>query len=388
MGKGKMSKMGNTGTNKKGQGMAKQISKIDEESRRLRFNELVADVNEERAIRAANRKTAADKNKLSLDLSTCTNRTDSRDTHEVQRWTPGLNAAFKALPRIDGDRDPSIRRLFGLLYRITICRLALIWADAYCAETDETYRFNGNTTSWLASKFPEIFQNAWIYRGHYYCDTLKELYLLYSQFDAPLSSRTPAETINPWSTSFGISIQDAIVNNLISAIEMAFNVHRYGNNKNDKEEARIATLVNHIDFFYWMQDEIFATRTDQTKPFLRICFLVFAFLIYNTGHRDKAAEFLRRVVFTNNHDYERGDICLALHDKIKDVKAPSSEAELPEAMQQIGWCIATWNAYITGSSPRHLNPRKEHPLPSVEGMSSKDRAQYGILNKSYTPPKR
>lgn len=384
MGKGKMSKMG---TDKREQHMGKQVGKIDEESRRLRFNEMVAEINEERAIRAVDRKTAADKNKLSLDLSTCASRTDLKDTHEIQRWTPGLNAAFKALPRIDGDRDPSIRRLFGLLYRITICRLAFIWSDAYCAETDETYRFNGNTTSWIASKFPEIFQNAWIYRGHYYCNTLKELYLLYSQFDAPLSSRTPAETIKPWSTSFGISIQDAIVNNLISAIEMAFHVHRYGNNKNDKEEARIATLVNHIDFFYWMQDEIFATRTDQTKPFLRICFLVFAFLIYNTKHRKEAAEFLRRVVFLNENSYEPGDICLALHDKIKGAKAPRSEADLPEAMQQIGWCIATWNAYITESSLRFLNPRKEQPLHSVEGMSSKDRTQYGILNRIYTPPK-
>lgn len=362
-------------------------NQIDKESRRLRLNELAAEVGEERALRAANRRVAAQKNKSTGDLTTCTNRKDFKDTHEIQRWTPKLSAAFKALPRIDGDRDPSIRRLVGLLYRITICRLALVWCDAYCVETNETYRFNGNTTSWLASKFPEIFKNAWIYRGHYYCETLKELYLLYAQFDAPLSSRTPAETIKPWSTSFGISIQDAIVNNLISAIEMAFNVHRYGNNKNDKEEARIALLVNHIDFFYWMQDEILATQTKQTKPFLRICFLVFAFLIFNTKHRDDAAKFLRKVIFTHAHSYGQGDICLALHEKIEQTDAPASEKQLPEAMQQIGWCIATWNAYITKSPLRHLNPRTGNNLSCPEGMSKNDAAQYGILNRVYTPPK-
>jgi hypothetical protein len=360
------------------------MSIVEDEVERLKMAELIAEINEEKAKRTHVRQMVAHQNSLKNDLSICSSRSDAKDTHRLLVWTQEYNKQFKALPRLDGDRDPSHAKVKALHQRIKIGRLPFPWARALCLENGVTYRINGNTSSWIAHKFPEMFNLALIMEMNFVAATLKEVQFIHAQFDAPLSSRSPAEVIKTWVTSFGIEIADRVVSPILSAIEMGYTGHKIREKENLPK--KIDMLINHIDFFRWMRENVFSTYNKQTKSFTRICFLTFIHMLFHCpSHREKAVDFLRRTIFSNDFSHKAHDPCKMLHEQLLTTDAPSSDQEIPEFRQQLGWCILAWNAFTEeGTTNFKLKPGQ--PLPSVSGMSDEVRKSYAILLDPYIPP--
>lgn len=64
------------------------------------------------------------------------------------------------------------------------------WAEAYCAETGETYRVNGKHTSLMLHRSEKWPADFFVTVEQYNCDSLEDIGRLYATFDSKLASRT------------------------------------------------------------------------------------------------------------------------------------------------------------------------------------------------------
>ena len=368
------------------------MSQIKEEVKKNRINSLMSKIAEERVIRFAARKNVIDQNRVKNDMVVCKSRSDEHDTQTIDTWSPEYNAAFRELPQIHGDRDPTRQRIWSLTERIDRARKAFDWTDVFCLEDGITYRTNGNTSSWIATEFPELFKNAKVFRTHCIAETYKEVELIHTQHDSPISNRTPAEVLKVWTTSFGIQLQDKIVNPLLGAIEMAFVAHKNRVQGADTLDNKLDSITYNVEFYHWFHDNIAETSTKTNGTFLRVCFLTFIYLLYQIKtHKTQVVEFLQRTIYTERFSSEQGDPCRALHDWMLRTEAPKSDDDTPEFMRQVGKAIIAWNAFVTGRKIRSQEIGGLHnnkPLPHIEGMDKQEENKYAILTKIYISPEK
>ncbi len=365
---------------------------IDDAAFRSRVNTLMARIAAERTQRLKERGKAIEVNSIKNDLSIASSRTDAKDTCRIDRWTKRYNTKFRALPQIHGDRDPTRRRVLALIHRYHTARQIFIWIDVYCKETKTTYRTNGNTSSWIATAFPELFKKAVILRVHCVADTYKEVQLIHAQHDPPVSDRNSSEILRVWTTSFGIKLQDKLVNPIMGAIEMARVVSKNQVKGGETLGNKLDIITENIEFYKWFHNDIIQISNKRTKNFCRVCFLTFIYLLYQMkGQREEVVKFLRQTIYAEQFPHEAGDPCLALHIWMCSNAAPRSDGDTWEYMRQVGKGILAWNAFVHGKkikNPEIGTLKDDLPLPEIAHMPLETRLRFSILNKNYIDPKR
>jgi hypothetical protein len=329
---------------------------------------------QERKERAAARKAKIINNRMTPkqlkelledDAVHLSHRDDCEDMHKAKRWSLAMTKDFLNNKRVDGDRDPTPQRINGLRMRIAACRIPFNWAVVFNQEDDTVYRINGNTTANLALEYPELFEGSWVFFSEFVSSTTEEMNLLYAQYDSMLSARKIADALLPFVISFGVEIKAAVVSTILSAVNMFYQDHL----PKGSFEDRLSTLYDHIPFLYWVGDNILLSKTQVTGPFTRAPVMTAMFATWNCpGLREKAKEFWRRVIYTNENSYEPGDPCLALSRKIANSKAPRSAGDYQKYKLQYCWCVLAWNAFLTGGKLRTFHVYKDKTPPEMNGL--------------------
>jgi hypothetical protein len=342
----------------------------------------------ERRERAKLRKEAILQNKmtpeqltgiLAEDAVSISSRCDRSDTHEARRWSKEMTEDFLQLRRVIGDRDPTVQRINGLRLRIAACRLPFIWAVALNEADGTVYRINGNTTANIASAYPELFEGAWVYWSTFVCTDLEEVHLLYSQYDAQLSSRRITEALLPFVIAFGIEMQPTVVSAALSGVTMV----RLGHLPSSNFEDKLMTLYDCIPFLYWLGDNIFLTKNNTTRFFTRAPVLSFLYAAWNSKHRDLAVKFARRLIYVNENTYEPNDPCLTLNRQLIATPAPRSAGDFDKYQLQYSWCVLAWNAFIREERLSVFHVVEGKKLPEMLGTDRKFRATSKLPSSIY-----
>ena len=69
------------------------------------------------------------------------------------------------------------------------------WATAFIEESNETYRVNGQHSSYVLATIDKIPSKVSVVITSYYCETMQDLADLYRTFDAPESTRSVTDTL-------------------------------------------------------------------------------------------------------------------------------------------------------------------------------------------------
>lgn len=356
--------------------------------------ELMKRIEEERKRRALERKTKIQNNRMSPrqlqemleeDATHLSNRDDKSDTHKARRWSLAMTKDFLANKRVDGDRDPTPQRLNGLRMRIAACRIPFNWAVALNEDDGQIYRINGNGTANLALEWPEMFEGSWVFFSEFVCSNMEEINLLYAQYDSMLSARKIADALLPFVISFGVEIKPAVVSTILSGVTMFQLDHL----PKGSFEDRLTTLYDAIPFLYWVGDNILLSKNSVTGSFTRAPCMTAMFATWNcpdtrdVNFREKAKEFWRRVIYTNENSYEKGDPCLTLNKKISKTPAPRSAGDKEKYRLQYCWCVLAWNAFLAGESLKTFHVYKDKTPPEMTGLDPKIHARSKFLAAPY-----
>lgn len=350
--------------------------------------DLSAFLRSERAKRARDRREITKVNKSkSVDLTgsdetvIINSRDDSADRIEILQWSPETNKNFLALPRLVGDRDPTVKRINGLKLKIAACRLPFLWAVALNDSDGKVYRINGNTTASIAMAYPELFAGARIVWCEYLCNNLDEIQLIYTQFDSRLSTRTMSSALLPYIVGFGITMSPTLVSPVISGIGM---VVCGDDQANETVEDRIMSLHESLPFIHWLEDNVVSGRDGVYRPFVRVPILAAIYATWLTGMHEKAAEFWRRVIHTDKHQYGIGDPALTLNSHLVKMSGQHGRVDRASELRHFSWCTLAWNAYLSGRSLIRFQIYAGKAIPVMIGLSAATTTKCKLFQQVYS----
>lgn len=190
---------------------------------------------------------------------------------KTQKVTVNLARQFAALDGIRQDRILSERRL-GVYRRMVEAGgfRPVGWAKAWCEETKQWYRVNGQHTSNLfAGLTNDQLVNIYATVEVYQCDTIEDVAKLYSTFDSQQQSRNAsdinrafASTIPEFAEWFGDS---RFLNLLVSGIayHLEPGMKTAAGLRTQAERAEV--LFDYIPVCLWLREILYSERSNAQK---------------------------------------------------------------------------------------------------------------------------
>lgn len=201
---------------------------------------------------------------------------------KVVRLTNALAKKFKEMTPCPRERDFKDRRVQQLRNAVQEGTFRTCeWASAYCEETKEEYRVNGQHTSHLFFELNgELPDGQRIIVTRFSCETLEDVARLYSTFDSKISARSSHDINRAYSSAHPeLAVLPSRTISL-AVTGMSFNLWEssYGSHPADE---RAELMLKHADFVIWMHgvfiggDEMKDSRLLQRGPVVAAMFRSF-----------------------------------------------------------------------------------------------------------------
>lgn len=292
------------------------------------------------------------------------------ESAKVQKVTAKLAEEFSKLETIM-ERPLSERRLmvYERMIKANTFR-PCTWAKAWCEQTGQWYRVNGQHTSTLFSRIAdtitvELFVTIEVYR----CATLEDVSRLWSTFDDKLASRTTSDINHSFAQTVD-ELRDAprrVIDSCVSGIAL----HKSGSRGGQMERAcgspaeRAEAVIEHAEFVRWVADLL---DKPETKHLSRSGVVAGMFATYNKAKK-MATEFWQAVRDETGATPDCPDRQLAkwLGQVVvwHLAETPGLKQRRADSREMYVRSIHCWNAYRRGEKLERMKYHKKAKVPSV-----------------------
>lgn len=252
---------------------------------------------------------------------------------------------FVNMTKVPGERPLSDRRM-TVYQKILNERMfrPVTWASAYCEETDEVYRVNGQHTSLLLSRQPKIPEFC-VVLERYTCKTMKDIGRLYGTFD----SKTASRSVRDINMAFASAIPEMaeISSPYIALGISASSFQRWGTNfQSIPAIDRAEQLFDCSAFVTWMHTLVNGHRRS-SKHLMRGAVAAAMYSMYLKAST-KATEFWTLVRDESAPDNKNASRTLAkyLSQAVVGVSHSAKDAKKRASFREMYCkCIHGWNAW-------------------------------------------
>lgn len=289
---------------------------------------------------------------------------------KVQKVTGKLAEEFSKLETIM-ERPLSERRL--MVYERIIKANAFrpcTWAKAWCEQTCQWYRVNGQHTSTLFARIADtidvdLFVTVEVYKA----ETLEDVSRLWSTFDDKLASRTTSD-INH---SFAQTVEELrdVPRRLVDACVSGISLHKAGSRGGEmaricgSPQERAEQVIEHAEFVRWVADLL---EKPETKHLSRAGVVAAMFATYSKAKK-MAAEFWQAVRDETGATPDCPDRQLAkwLGQVVvwHLAELPGVKSRRADSREMYVRSIHAWNAFRRGEKLERLKYHKKSKVPSA-----------------------
>jgi hypothetical protein len=292
------------------------------------------------------------------------------ESAKVYKVTAKLAEEFAKLETIM-ERPLSERRL--MVYERIIKANAFrpcTWAKAWCEQTGQWYRVNGQHTSTLFARIADtIAVDLFVTVEVYKAETLEDVSRLWSTFDDKLASRTTSD-INH---SFAQTVEELrdVPRRLVDACVSGISLHKAGSRGGEmaricgSPQERAEQVIEHSEFVRWVADLLDDKKTNHLS---RAGVVAAMFATYSKAKK-MASEFWQAVRDETGATPDCPDRQLAkwlgqvVVWHLSDM--PGVKSRRADSREMYVRSIHAWNAYRRGQKLERLKYHKKSKIPSV-----------------------